>query len=223
MLISWPQNTTESGIYIIRNNTNNNIYVGSSYNINKRRINHFLQLKKNRHQNKHLQASYNLYGESSFDFEVVLLCHRDLLLFYEQQFIDQLNPEYNLYRVAGSPVGYKHKDKTKVKISESLKGKKKIIHNKRVYSLEDKAKYAERIKTRTLGKIVSDQTKQKLSYSHKGKVKRIYKVTLLSPQNEVIETSNISQFCTERGLDASHFYKLIHGKRKTVCGGWKLL
>jgi group I intron endonuclease len=58
----------KSGIYFIRNTINNKIYIGRSININSRLSNHRYQLRKNQHTNKHLQRSFNKYGEQNFRF-----------------------------------------------------------------------------------------------------------------------------------------------------------
>ena len=60
----------KSGIYRIRNLTNNKFYIGSAVNLNKRKNQHFHYLRNNKHHNKPLQNSYNKYGESSFIFNM---------------------------------------------------------------------------------------------------------------------------------------------------------
>ena len=48
----------ESGIYRIRNLTNNKFYIGSAINLNKRKNQHFHYLRNNKHHNKPLQNSF---------------------------------------------------------------------------------------------------------------------------------------------------------------------
>ena len=54
------------GIYMIRNLSNNKVYIGQSTNINRRWNDHKMKLKNNIHYNEHLQKSYNKYGEKFF-------------------------------------------------------------------------------------------------------------------------------------------------------------
>lgn len=69
----------ESGIYIIKNNIDNKVYIGQSINIKKRIKNHMQNLKNNRHQNVHLQRAFNKYGEQAFSFDVLEYCTKDML------------------------------------------------------------------------------------------------------------------------------------------------
>lgn len=62
---------TVTGIYKILNKVNGKFYVGSSTNITKRCWTHKTELKNGKHCNIHLQSSWNLHGENSFEFSVV--------------------------------------------------------------------------------------------------------------------------------------------------------
>jgi group I intron endonuclease len=59
------------GIYKIINVVTNDFYVGSSNKFAVRKREHWRQLRNNKHHNKHLQNSWNKYGESSFIFVIV--------------------------------------------------------------------------------------------------------------------------------------------------------
>ena len=89
------------GIYRIKNLINNKIYIGSTKNIKARWAKHKTLLKHNKHQNIHLQKSWNKYGESAFIFEIIEECEIDNLLNREQFFIDSLDPEYNQTKITG--------------------------------------------------------------------------------------------------------------------------
>lgn len=60
----------QSGIYKIIC-INNKFYIGSSVNIGVRLKDHVRLLKRNKHQNKYLQNSWNKYGEKNFRFEII--------------------------------------------------------------------------------------------------------------------------------------------------------
>jgi group I intron endonuclease len=60
----------EPVIYKIRNVVNGKFYVGSTTDTRERFRNHRKMLRGNRHHCRHLQASWNKYGEDCFKFEV---------------------------------------------------------------------------------------------------------------------------------------------------------
>lgn len=85
-----------SGIYCIINTFNNKRYVGSSINLHMRLQRHRSMLRKNYHQNRKLQNSWNKHSEERFDCYILEYCPEDLLIVREQYYIDNLKPEYNL-------------------------------------------------------------------------------------------------------------------------------
>lgn len=85
------------GIYTIRNRVNNKRYVGQSIHIDTRFKEHIKALKDNQHYNVHLQASWNLYGEENFSFEVLEECSREHLNDRETYWKKYYDPQtYNL-------------------------------------------------------------------------------------------------------------------------------
>ncbi len=59
------------GVYIIQNIINHKSYIGASNDTYKRICDHKMWLRKNNHDNIHLQAAYNKYGEENFTFEIL--------------------------------------------------------------------------------------------------------------------------------------------------------
>ena len=59
------------GIYKIINVINDKFYVGSAVDLKRRKTRHFSELRKNKHNNRHLQAAWNKYGEQAFVFVVI--------------------------------------------------------------------------------------------------------------------------------------------------------
>lgn len=110
------------GVYKIINLINNKIYVGSSVDIAKRMRKHKYELRKNIHPNEHLQRAYNKYGEDSFTAELLENCTEDIIIGREQYYIDMLNPEYNICKVAYSSLGRKASEETKRKMVEKRTG-----------------------------------------------------------------------------------------------------
>jgi len=66
------------GIYRILNTQNHKAYVGSSVDLPARINRHRAQLKLKSHQNRELQETWNLFGESAFKFEILdVLDHKE--------------------------------------------------------------------------------------------------------------------------------------------------
>lgn len=106
-----------SGIYRIVCKLNNKQYIGSACNIKIRKQNHFSYLKRNKHHSILLQRAFNKYGKENFYFEILAYCPKEYLIKLEQWFLDNLKPEYNIQKIAGSNLGYKHTESTKKKLS----------------------------------------------------------------------------------------------------------
>ena len=100
---SITQNLKISGIYCIINLKNGNRYIGSSKNIRQRLWSHRAELRHNKHENSHLQAAWNKYGEQNFDYYVIEVCDKDKLLEREQEYINTMKPEYNINQETQRP------------------------------------------------------------------------------------------------------------------------
>ena len=59
------------GIYCILNTSNGHRYVGQSTDLSRRKSYHFTALAKGIHKNKHLQAAWNRYGASCFQWSIL--------------------------------------------------------------------------------------------------------------------------------------------------------
>jgi group I intron endonuclease len=86
----------KSGIYCIVNTNNQKKYVGSSKNIYQRLQKHRAYLRKNMHENRKLQNSWNKHGEDNFQYFILEFCFEEQLLEREQFYIDMLKPWYNI-------------------------------------------------------------------------------------------------------------------------------
>ena len=81
----------DSGIYQIKNKINGKVYIGYSKHLSKRKGEHLAALRANKHYNKHLQSSFNQYGELAFEFSVLELCQERYLKEREKHWIAELN------------------------------------------------------------------------------------------------------------------------------------
>lgn len=69
------------GIYIIENIKNNKMYIGLTKKCFMERFEtHILKLNCNQHANKHLQASWNKYGEENFIFDILEIVEEEELI-----------------------------------------------------------------------------------------------------------------------------------------------
>jgi group I intron endonuclease len=57
------------------------------------------------------------YGYSNFSLDILEYCEPNLLIKKEQYYIDLLKPEYNILKIAGSTLGFKHSLKTRAQMS----------------------------------------------------------------------------------------------------------
>ena len=83
------------GIYKIK--IESKFYIGSSFDINRRIIQHKSNLSQNRHENSHMQNAYNKY--KTFDYEIleeIQNCTDEQLRALEKEYIEKLKPEYNI-------------------------------------------------------------------------------------------------------------------------------
>ena len=165
-----------SGVYKILNIINTKVYIGSSYDTLGRWKEHFSNLKKGNHSNKHLQKAFYKYGEENFKFEVIETCpnKKAILIEKEQYWMDfyqSYNPKYgyNMSRVAGSPMkDRKHTDESKQKMSLSNIGK--LVGYKHTDKTRLNMSLAHiGVPSPLKGIPLSEETKQKLSLALTGR------------------------------------------------------
>jgi group I intron endonuclease len=91
-------NKYDGGIYNIVNLINGKVYIGSTRNFDERFSNHLIELRINNHGNKHLQNSFNKYGEENFIFKIVKVLNTDNDIertSLEQKFINEYLDKWN--------------------------------------------------------------------------------------------------------------------------------
>jgi group I intron endonuclease len=113
-------NITDVGIYELRCNITNKVYIGSSKNISKRIREHINNLRKNKHGNSYLQRAWKKYSENSFTYKCLENLPRrsnyKKILNIEQKYLDSIEPwkeefGYNINKIADKPprmIGIKH-------------------------------------------------------------------------------------------------------------------
>lgn len=179
------------GIYQIKNTINNKIYIGSAKNIDIRIKDHKCRLNNNKHINKKLQNAWNKYGPQGFIFEVLEVVTRfEDLIMREQTYLDCLvyassndsrfhNLSYNICRKAGSRLGIKEDEETKIKRSKIQKDvmardstKEKIRTTNLTKETKDRRSKASQ------GRIPNKRTREKMSTSRKKYLSEIGKYSI---------------------------------------------
>jgi group I intron endonuclease len=169
-----------TGIYQIRNLTNGKSYIGSAAGKGfcNRWGTHLKQLKDGRHNNTYLQRAWNKYGADVFVFEILEECEPMQCIEREQYYLDTLlfashddqrfkRLGYNILRIAGSTLGYKHSEKTKAKMRRASLGQN--LGKRHTQECKDKISHALQGNQNAKGAVRSEQERQRISKLHKGK------------------------------------------------------
>jgi group I intron endonuclease len=155
--------TNEPGLYLILNISNGKFYIGSTVNLRKRRNSHFEDLRKRKHICRHLQKSFDIYGESSFKYIIFEKCDKSLLLEREQYWFDLLWDTsflFNSFREAYAVHGKNHPLYGKTR-SEEVKKKIRAKLMGRTHTHSDETKQKIRLKSLTYRH--TEETKRKMS------------------------------------------------------------
>ncbi len=147
----------KSGIYKIINLKNRKCYIGSSIDIKDRFRDHKSYLKKNKHHCIALQRAYNKYGVENFLYDIIEHCDSSILIEREQYYLDNLKPEYNSLKIAGSSKGYKFgkqsKETCELKSKNSSRKRKVDIYTLKGEYLETKNSLTEATKLTKISQI----------------------------------------------------------------------
>ena len=121
-------------VYVIRRINSDSFYAGSTNNFVRRWSEHKKKLRKNSHPTPPLQAAWNKYGESAFEFIVVCECKDTHRTFYEELYLAHANYSCKkrvdeIYPVAREKISAAKKgkpftDEHKRALSEAKKGGK---------------------------------------------------------------------------------------------------
>ena len=150
------ENTGKSGIYMWTNLLTGDMYIGQSIDLSKRFRKYFtISYIKSR---KELIISRALikYGYANFSVSILEYCDRCDLTAREQHYLDKFNPQYNILKIAGSSLGFKQSEETRLKISKALKG---------IYTGDKSALF---------GRFHTEETKKIMSLSKAGENNPLY-------------------------------------------------
>lgn len=156
------------GIYQITHKSSGKKYIGSTNNINHRRLDHLRDLRNNRHCNPHLQNTWNKYGENDFVFQIIEITTTSTQFIREQWYLDNKidwNNDFNSNKSASLSPGTKGKS-----MSEETRRKKSVAmkNNKRQMSDDERRRRSESAKSmnakrKASGWTFSDESRKKKS------------------------------------------------------------
>lgn len=213
------------GVYVIRCNPTNKVYVGSATRTFAHRWRlHRMMLSENRHHSITLQRAWNKYGAEAFSFEISEVTERVHSVAVEQVYIDYYracDPRFgfNVCPVAGSSRGVKQTDETKRKVSAAGSGRIRSAETRKRMSesalqRNDLDKCAARLremnKSRT-GHNITETHREKISQGGKGKLRsEETKQRMRKPKTEE-HRIKMSEAAKKRCLDPEYIQKLKDG------------
>ena len=156
-----------AGIYQIRDTVTGKVYVGSAVSLRRRWYEHCSLLRRGQHHSRHLQRAWEKRGEQAFVFEPLLICAKNMLLFYEQRAIDVLRPAYNGSPTAGNCLGVKHTAETRARMSAANIGKTLSEEHKKNIA---RANLGRQFTTDTLSKMSASATGRRHTPEAKAKI-----------------------------------------------------
>jgi group I intron endonuclease len=190
-------------VYKIVNINNGHEYVGSALKgFDWRKRKHLRELKQKKHHNRHLQNAYNIYGENSFSFQILEIVENiSILTQKEQEWVNRLNPVYNVMRDIKSHIGVKRSPETCLKISQALIGSH--------HSKETK----EKLRQLGLGKKQSPETiKKRMVNQYKPILQLDKDFNIIREWNSATEASLLN------GFNRKCIYRCLWGLRPTYKG-----
>lgn len=155
-----------TGIYQITNLQNGKCYVGSAVSFKKRWKEHLRQLTNGDHHSTVMQRAWNKYGEAAFEFKKLFVCAKADLIWFEQRAIDALKPAYNICKVAGSVLGYRHTEEAKAAAAERATGN---THRRGRKESPEYCEQAKRSRAMRKNCAHSEETKAKIAEAHRGR------------------------------------------------------
>ncbi len=238
-----------SCIYTIRQVGTDRLYVGSARDHLRRWYAHRRALTLGNHRNRILQRIWNKFGPAGIVFSIVEFVEASKLLEREQAWIDSLQPQLNLYPIAGrGPAGTSLTPEHRAKIGAAQRGRKRNPEEVEKAAAANRGKkrspevvaqmaearrgkkasqaHRENISKALLGKPKSPEAVAKTAAAHRGakrsdaaRLKMSKRYILTSPTGEEVVVINLAQFCRENSLSRSNLLTVITGKR-SHSKGW---
>lgn len=201
----------KSGVYIISNDIDHRIYVGSAINFKHRYRTHKSNLLKGENCNVKLLNFINKYGIEHLTFTATELCSKEYILKLEQEYLDRLQPfnenGFNINKLAESPLGYKHTDAAKAKMK---------LKNKRIVSKEERDLLSEMKK----GIPRSEETKLKIKEFNRFAMKPIL---AFDKELNIVHEFECVADCANYFNTTKNAIKFCAQGRTKLCNGFALM
>lgn len=185
-----------SGIYTIENIITGKLYVGYTSNFRDRWDTHRRLLRKNKHNNEYLQASWNKYGEESFIFDILTECSSELLCSEEHYWCNVLNARDSDFGYNLKPTHPEGKNITsncvREKLREKALGRKWSDEYKQLFR---KIKLGKKQSKETVRKAAEGKYKTVYQYDIDGNFVKEWQSAKHVEQELNIKASNISMCC----------------------------
>ncbi len=209
----------KSGVYQIKNTINNKIYIGSAAGrsgFTGRWHGHRCHLRKNKHANKKLQNSWNKYGEKYFKFCIIEITSKNKAVSREQHYLDTLNPEFNILKVAGSMLGHKLSPETIQKLKGRIPWNKGNKAPKKPYPYMTEKELAHSMKkaNKKRSKAMSGRKKDRDVVERIAQKRRIPVIAKNRFTNNEIRFEGVRRAADALDLDVSMISKVCKGKHK---------
>lgn len=208
-----------SGVYVIVNKVNGNLYIGSSIRIKQRLQDHRSGLERGNNPCTLLQRAWNKYGADAFEFYTAELVAPESVVSVEQDMIDAARLAgatlYNARFRAEGNLGNRHTEEAKAKIGKASRERKRSEVTRQRMSLA------------AAGTKHSKEAREKMSEAAR---RRGYPVSralnhetmyLKSPNGEMYAFKCIRWFALEMGLpikQSSNLLAVWRGRRKSSLG-----
>lgn len=214
------------GVYQIKNKVNGRYYIGSARDIFNRLLTHLSKLINNTSHNRRLQNDWNKCGYKNFEFSVLEICERDLIMDVEQRYLDVgfLTPDlfYNNKPVAKSGVTGRYSLELRRKMSERQNRNENkydfynIITKESIFCsiFELRDKYPE-LNRKTLGQIIRNDRDSYKGWVLKHKLEKV--VNSITTQGR----KSLTRIKTKEELKNPIIYHFVNLKTKEELVGSK--
>lgn len=224
------------GVYAIVRGEEAAIYVGSAArSIRDRWGRHLRLLRQGAHDNAHLQAAWNHYGEAAFTVRVLELCAADGVIAAEQRWIDCYRvagmPLYNICEVAGSRLGVLHTAETSRKLRKNAETFSLISPDgERFSDIPNLSQFclAHGLDVSSVAKVIKGEHPHYKGWRRDeggepapfAGLVRAYgaRCTLTAPDGTTYTTTNLEAFCREQSLLPQGMRAVITGQQRTHRG-----
>ena len=190
-----------SAVYKIENVITKQVYIGQTSDISKRWFFHKNTLRRNKNSNKHLQQSWNEYGENNFSFEVLSYCETKEERFEKEtywfNYYSQTIGEDNIFNIGHTGNAHNTKEELRKWQSEYHKThpNKGMFKKGTIFSEEYRRKLS----------LASTKRKKIAQYDAYGNLIKIYNGLIDAEKETGVLSQNIGRCCRLVSIKAGKF------------------